>query len=88
MLKFHFKINDRQKMENQTNIEKLNTKVSQVLQQFNSLKSENENLRNELVSLKAEQEVKSQEIEKLVEDNILKDLEIEEIANKIESILG
>jgi chromosome segregation ATPase len=75
-------------MENQTNIEKLNTKVVEILQQYNSLKSENENLRNELVSLKAQKELKDQEIEKLIEDNTQKDIEIEEIANKIESILG
>lgn len=75
-------------MENQTNIEKLNTKVVEILQQYNSLKLENENLRNELISLKAEKEIKDQEIEKLIEDNAQKDIEIEEIANKIESILG
>ena len=75
-------------MENQTNIEKLNTKVAEILQRYNSLKSENENLRNEIVSLKAEKEIKDQEIEKLIDDNAQKDMEIEEIANKIESILG
>ncbi len=75
-------------MENQTNLEKLNIKVSDILQRYSSLKQENENLQKELVSLKAEKEIKDQEIEKLVEDNTLKDMEIEEIANKIESILG
>ena len=75
-------------MENQTNIEKLNIKVTEILQQFNSLKSENEMLRNELVTLKADKEIKDQEIEKLLQENMQKDIEIEEIANKIESILG
>ncbi|WP_373069712.1 hypothetical protein [Sulfurimonas sp.] len=75
-------------MENQTNIEKLNSKVVEILQQYNSLKLENENLRNEVVSLKTETELKDQEIQKLVDDNAQKDIEIEEIANKIESILG
>jgi len=75
-------------MENQTNLEKLNAKVTDILQKYSSLKEENENLRNEIVSLKAEKEIKDQEIEKLLEDNAIKDLEIEEIANKIESILG
>jgi len=75
-------------MENLSNIEKLNTKVTEILQQYHSLKSENEMLRSELSVVKAEQEIKNQEIENLVEQNIQKDIEIEEIANKIESILG
>jgi chromosome segregation ATPase len=75
-------------MENQTNIEKLNAKVTEILQHYNSLKSENESMRNELVSLKAEKELKDQEIQKLIEQNAQKDIEIDEIANKIESILG
>lgn len=75
-------------MENRTTLEKLSDKVSQILQQYHSLKGENEVLRNELVTLKAESEMKNQEIEKLIEDNTMKDLEIEEIVNKIESILG
>lgn len=75
-------------MENQTNLEKLNTKVSEILQKYHSLKSENEMLRSELTSLKSERELKNQEIENLVEQNTQKDIEIEEIANKIESIIG
>ena len=70
------------------NLEILNEKVSQVLQQYNALKSENEMMRNELITLKAEKEIKNQEIEKLSDANAMKDLEIEEIVNKIESILG
>jgi len=75
-------------MENQTNLEKLNTKVSQILQQHHSIKAENDMLRTELVTLKSEKELMNQEIEKLEEENLQKDIEIEEIANKIESILG
>ena len=75
-------------MENQTTLEILSEKVSQILQGYHGLKGENEMLRNELVTLKAERELKNQEIEKLIDDNAMKDLEIEEIVNKIESILG
>ena len=75
-------------MDNQNNLEKLSDKVSQILQQYHSLKGENEMLRNEVVTLKAEKEIKNQEIEKLSDENTMKDLEIEEIVNKIESILG
>ena len=75
-------------MENQSNLDQLNEKVSQVIQQFHALKGENEMIRNELITLKAEKEIREQELEKLSDENAMKDLEIEEIANKIESILG
>ena len=75
-------------MENQTNLDKLNDKVSQILENYNSLKEENKNFRLEMVTLKAENEAKNVEIEKLTEANVMKDLEIEEIVEKIESILG
>ncbi len=75
-------------MENQTTIEVLSDKVSQILQKYHTMQGDNEMLRNELVTLKAQSEAKSLEIEKLTEQNVMKDLEIEEIVNKIESILG
>ena len=75
-------------MDNPSIIDKLNEKVSQVLQKYHSLQGENEMIRSELVTLKAQREIKDQEIEKLIEENTMKDLEIEEIVSKIESILG
>lgn len=75
-------------MNNQTNLQLLNEKVSDILQKYHSLKSENEKLRIELVTIKSESEIKSQEIDRLIEQNSLKDLEIEEIVDRIESILG
>jgi len=75
-------------MDNQTTLNKLGEKVSQILQEYHTLKGENEMMRNEVVTLKADCELKNQEIEKLIEDNAMKDIEIEEIVNKIESILG
>lgn len=75
-------------MDNQSKVEKLGEKVSQILQQYNSLKGENEMIRTELITLKAEKAIKDQEIERLSEENAMKDLEIDEIVNKIESILG
>jgi len=75
-------------MQEQTILDKLDEKVSQVLQQYNALKSENEMIRNELLTLKAERELKDKEIDRLSEENAMKDLEIEEIVTKIESILG
>ncbi|HIC12659.1 MAG TPA: hypothetical protein EYO75_04690 [Sulfurimonas sp.] len=75
-------------MQNQTTLEKLDEKVSEVLKQYHVLKSENETIRNELITLKAQREIQDQEIDKLRDENTMKDLEIEEIVNKIESILG
>jgi len=75
-------------MDNQSKVEKLSEKVSQILQHYNSLKGENEMIRTELITLKAEKAIKDQEIERLSEENAMKDLEIDEIVNKIESILG
>jgi len=75
-------------MQEQTSLDKLSDKVSQILQQYHSLKGENEMIRNELITLKAERELKDQEIEKLNDENAMKDLEIEEIVSKIESLLG
>jgi len=75
-------------MEEKSTIERLGDKVSQILQEYNSLKSDNETLRNEIVTLKAQSDIKDQEISKLSDDNAMKDLEIEEIVSKIESILS
>jgi len=75
-------------MENETVLERLDAKISQIIQKCEDLKNENEIMRSELMTLKAEREIKDAEIEKLIEENSMKDLEIEEIVNKIESILG
>jgi chromosome segregation ATPase len=75
-------------MENMTALEKLDAKVSQLLQKCDALSQENEMMRSELVTIKAEKEIKDAEIERLVEENSRKDLEIEEIVAKIETILG
>ena len=75
-------------MQNQTSLEILNDKVSDILQRYSSLKTENEMFRTELITLKAEREITNQELQKLRDQNTLKDLEIEEIVSKIESLVG
>ena len=75
-------------MDSQTVLEKLDAKVSDILQHYRSLKDENEMLRTEIVKLKSENEMKNQEISKLIQQNTQKELEIEEIVSKIESIVG
>jgi len=79
---------EEQVMQEQTSLETLSIKVSEMINQYNSLKDENEMLRNEMVALRSAKELKEQEIENLTEQNLMKDLEIEEIVNKIESIVG
>ncbi len=75
-------------MEEKTNLEMLNEKVSLILQKYDELKSENEMMRNEFITLRSQSEIKDGEITRLSEENTMKDLEIEEIVNKIESILS
>lgn len=75
-------------MQEQTILATLNDKVSNILEQYNSIKDENEKLRIEVITLRGEREIKNQEIEKLIEQNSMKDLEIEEIVEKIESIMS
>jgi len=75
-------------MDNQSTLEKLDEKVTNILQKYNSLQTENEALQTEIATLKAEKELKSQQISKLEDENTMKELEMEEIVNKIEGILG
>ncbi|WP_324172439.1 hypothetical protein [Sulfurimonas sp.] len=75
-------------MDNQTNLKKLSQKVTDILRNYNSLKEENQLMRNELITLKAENEVKNTQIQNLRDETLMKDLEIEEIVEQIESMLG
>lgn len=75
-------------MEEIKNIEKLNQKVSQIIQQYHLSKSENDMLRQEIAALKAKQQLLEVELQRLSDLNTQKDIEIEQIANKIESIIG
>ena len=69
-------------------LEKLDAKIDELLGRINSLKEENETLRQELVNIKAQCELKTAQIQKLEEQNAQKDREIEEIVAKIESMIG
>ncbi len=69
-------------------LEKLSTKIDELLQKYENLKNENENLRRELVTCKAQNEEKDKEIERLSDELALKNLEIDEIIKRIESFVG
>jgi len=75
-------------MEEQTVLDRLGEKVSQILQQYHELQGENEVLNNEVAELKEQNEAHATQVEQLEDDIAVKELEIEEIVNKIESILG
>ena len=75
-------------MEEKSVLDRLDTRVSEIIQQFSNLKADNESLRNELTTLKAQQEIKDKEIERLAQENAAKDMELEEIVSKLESILS
>ena len=71
-----------------TTIEQLNEKLDAMVSRYNTMKHENEMLRNEVMTVKAQSEAKDTQIRKLEDENALKDIEIEEIVKKIESALG
>lgn len=75
-------------MQETNYLDRLDEKISQIVQKVESLKGENEALRTEMIGIKSKCEVKDQEIERLNALNAQKDQEIEEIVNKIENILG
>ncbi|MEJ2469251.1 MAG: hypothetical protein P8Y51_09400 [Campylobacterales bacterium] len=77
-----------EKQQAQSVLDKLGGKVSQIMQQLQSLKEENEVLKNDLMNQQAQNEAYRNQIEQLESDNAAKEREIEEIVNKIESILG
>ena len=69
-------------------LDRLSSKVTEMLRQFGVFKEENEKLRNDLMILKTEGEMKDQEIARLIQENSSKDLEIEAIVSQIESMLS
>ena len=74
-------------MKEISTIEKLSSKIDEILKNYKSLKEENENLRRELMTCKASSEAKDTQIKNLQEELSMKDLELEEIVEKIEKIL-
>jgi len=72
----------------QNMVEQLNIKIDAMVSRYDTMKQENESLRNEVMSAKAQSEAKDALITRLEEENALKDIEIEEIVKKIESVLG
>ena len=75
-------------MENVTMIEKLAQKIDELLQSYNELKLQNEELKKELLTCQAASQKKDEEIKKLQDELAVRDLEIEEVIRKIENYVG
>ena len=75
-------------MEELSTLEKLNQKVSQMLQNYDALRMENAQLKESLERLNLDNTAKQANIVEMQDELLEKEMEIEAIVNKIESILG
>ena len=71
-----------------TTLEKLNQKVSEMLRNYDALRMENVQLKENVELLELDLTAKAASVTQMQEELLEKDREIEEIVNKIESILG
>ncbi|AJC85113.1 hypothetical protein [Campylobacter peloridis] len=69
-------------------INTMTDKVNELIEKYNDVCEENENLRNELVSVKAQNEAKSNQIARLEEELKSRNAQSEDIFKKIEAVLG
>jgi len=75
-------------MQESTTLEKLSQKVSQMLRNYDELRMENVQLKENVELLELDLTGKDAAVAQMQEELTQKDREIEEIVNKIESILG
>ena len=75
-------------MQESTTLEKLSQKVSQMLRNYDELRIENVQLKENIEHMELDKAAKEATVTQLQDELIEKDREIEEIVNKIESILG
>jgi len=73
-------------MQEQT-INVLTQKISELIEKYQELQTQNEFLRQELVKEKAQSEAKSVQIAKLENDLISKDVNADDLLSKIEAVL-
>ena len=75
-------------MQESTTLEKLSQKVSQMLRNYDELRMENAQLKENVELLELDLTAKSAAVTQMQDELTQKDREIDEIVNKIESILG
>lgn len=72
----------------QSVVSRLTDKIEDWVEQFSSMKAENEKLISESVSLKAQNEAKDIVIAKLEEEISGKEAELEELVNKVDQLIS
>ncbi|MDD2384845.1 MAG: hypothetical protein PHN18_11695 [Sulfurospirillaceae bacterium] len=74
--------------QEEKNIDTLSQKVLELIEKYQSLLTENEMLRQEVIKAKAEAEAKNIQIAKLEKDLIYKGIGSDDLLSKIEAVLG
>ncbi len=75
-------------MQEATTLEKLSQKVGHLLRNYDELRMENMQLKENIELLELDLTAKTASVTQMQEELAQKDREIDEIVNKIESILG
>lgn len=75
-------------MQESSTLEKLSQKVSQMLRNYDEMRMENAQLKEQVELLELDKTAKDASVTQMQDELMEKDREIEEIVNKIESMLG
>ncbi len=75
-------------MTNKTALEKLDTKITLLLEKYETLKEENRRLEATILANKEREEKLQQALNQLKEEEELKELELEDIALRISKSMG
>ena len=78
----------QQPVKRKSPFEELSTKISQLLEKYNTTKDENSKLKEELATVKNSLENRNEEMAKLKEEEELRTMEIEDINKKIMGLLS
>lgn len=74
--------------DNEKVLNNLASKVTELMQKYEELRADNENLRNELVSTKAQSEAKSNQIARLEEELKTQNLMNDDLFKRVEAVLS
>lgn len=74
--------------DNEKVLNTLTSKVTELMQKYEEVCSENEKLKNEIVSVKAQNEAKSNQIARLEEELKKQNLASDDLLKQVEAVLG
>lgn len=74
--------------DNEKVLNTLTSKVTELMQKYEEVCSENESLKNEIVSVKAQNEAKSNQIARLEEELKKQNLASDDLLKQVEAVLG